>query len=171
MTTIFWILIAVPAVVLLVLVIREVFLLAVLPAGHPDRGLYIFNSLILFFMLGSIPLFAQWVISRAILFEQTVPVFPESRNAPERELFDSGAARIYETTRAAPEIFAWYDRTAREKNWKTHSVLGDESVFLIESGIPGGPLYITVKNEGGKQLIFYSREGTVVREGVASPER
>ncbi len=144
-----------------ILLIREIILLSRFAQGHPERGITLFNLILLLVFL------CTGIVCTYILFghvkklESQIPPYPLSRYAPEQLLL-APSDWVFTTNHNPSEIQRFYERWAQEN--AQHFLVSTSSTavhFLFFEEV--NPLFLTLIYNQRKTMLYYSHEGEVIK--------
>ncbi len=159
-----WVAVLVAILALVALVLREVAVLFDTPRWHPDRKLSWFNMIVLLALIAVVAFGARWRYEHVTRLAALVPLFPEARYAPERELFRGTADWIFVTKASEREIVAFYEKGAERGGYEAlHDSTDQRKLFLRT--ISGG-VFLTVRSEGEVTVLYYGTEGEIRNEAT-----
>jgi hypothetical protein len=156
----YWVFVGVLVLVIFFVSLREALSLLSLPKGHPDRGGCWFNSLFLLLFAGAVLSGATYLDLHRVLLEQLLSPYPQARYAYERNGVAHGTTWVYVTKDTKDAVRNFYYREAKEKHFSI--IADDSSPERISLVLPSGMLFLTIKQEGGKIVLYYSRDGKVL---------
>ena len=137
---------------------RELYMLSRLPAHHPDRGPYWFNSLFLFVAVLAVATGFLYLNERKNSFEALIMPYPNSWYAFERNAFVQTGVWIYESEKGADDILLFY-RDYAAKLGVPMSMDHNDGVERGAFTFPYGELFLTIKDEDGTSVLYFSLEG------------
>lgn len=166
--TIFWILIGIVATVFFLLTVREMNLLLRIPKGHPERGYCWFNALFLFASVILIVWFGNYIDSSRRTLESFLPVPEFTRYAIERNSIIHGTNWTYVSKRSIEDVRLFYRQYASEN---LIPIIEDvNNGVRLSFSLPSGDLFLTLTQEGGGAVLYFSREGQITTRIIPSAQ-
>lgn len=129
------------------------------PPGHPERGLYVFNILFLFCVTGGVLWGGRYLEERRIILQAMIPEYPYADYRPERGGLLDRDVWVYSTSDATSSIVEFYRDVASGPS-ETFYIdgAGSNTRMFIERS--GKEIFLTIKDENGKRMLYYSRNGS-----------
>ncbi len=154
-----WNILAVLALFLLLLSVREFFHARRTPPTFPDRGVGFFHAALLFLFSGMIVALGLYWAARVSSAEEHIPLYPNARYAPEREhLFSASEEWIFVTADTSPAVVDFYRDVARALGYRFVENAHENTIrMLIARG--DHTIFVTVVDEGRRRIIYYSEKG------------
>ncbi len=156
---IYWVVIGLIAFVLVLLSLREVAILWRMAPGHPDHGLYWFNTLFLVAAGGAVVWGGFYVDGGRQTFEALLATPPSARYAIERNPIIHDTTWIYVTSQSENDVRTFYRNYAKAN--QIVLIEDDRDVVRMSFALPSGNLFLTFRNEGEETVLYFSRLGEV----------
>lgn len=157
---IFWDVIIVLVILLTVFALLEFRAFLKTPEGHPHRGLYLFNIFFLLCVIGGVLWGGRYLEDRRIILQSMIPEYPYADYRPERNGLLDRDVWVYstnDTTLAVEEFYRNVTSSEKETFYIDHTP--DGAIMFIEHS--GKEIFLTVKEENGNRILYYSRHGNV----------
>lgn len=158
--------------ILALLALREAVILFRLPSFHPDRGLYWFNICFLTIAAGGVLYGGYYVDMGRRMIESLIAIPPSSRYAIERNKIIHDTTWVYVSDQHEEAIRSFYREYARAR--RITFLEDDHDAVRMSFTLPSGDLFLTLRTEGGKTILYFSRAGevrTIVPPLVVSVQR
>lgn len=155
----YWVTVILLSGLLAFLSMRELFQLSRLHAAHPDRGSYWFNGCFLILASVGILYGGYYADMGRRTIEALIVVPPSSRYAIERNSVIHSTTWVYVSGKREDEIRSFYREYARAR----HITLleDDHDAVRMSFILPSGLLFLTLRNEGEKTILYFSRDGEI----------
>lgn len=130
------------------------------PEGHPHRGLYLFNVFFLVCIIGGVLWGGRYLEDRRIVLQELVPEYPYADYRPERGGLLDRDMWVYSTNDATSSIVEFYRNVASGPSEAFYvDGTGSNTRMFIEDS--DKEIFLTIKDEDGKRILYYSRHGNV----------
>lgn len=163
-TTLFWIAISAIACLFFLVSLREIILLISVPKGHPDRGFFWFNAVFLLVAVAGVIYGGAYLDAGRRGFESLLSPYPHARYAYERNGVIHGTTWVYVTNDDGALVRAFYRDLAEREHLEL--VVDDADHSRLSFTLPSGRLFLTIKNEDGSNVLYFSREGEITTATV-----
>lgn len=145
---------------LLFLLAREVVLTFRLHKSHPEKGMAWFNAVVLIVLFLGVFSGGLLLVLREYRLAQIVPLYPNARYAPERELVSAGKNWIFVTHDSSGMIESFYEEMASSSGYtlmssKEHAV----TRLLFQKGNKN--FFLTIASLEDTRYLFYGDDGEV----------
>ena len=155
----FWFAIGLCVTVLVLLALRELVLLHRLPPSHHERGQCWFNAGVLYLSAVAVLCGGQYVDSGRYALEAMIEPYRGARYAFEQSGVFHSTSWVYETKESKDAVVDFYRTYA-----KAHNILlleDESSGTRLSFLLPSGNLFLTIKEEIGLSILYFTREGEV----------
>ena len=144
---------------LTILSLRELYFITHYPKGHPEKGMHIFNALMLAVFAVVIIFAGTYVDIGRKTLEQMIMVPSSAHYAIERNQLAHSDTWIYSTLDSATRVKSFYKSMSSEK----HIPMNQDSVDdnHMEFDTKDGKLFLTIQTEGEHTILYFSKRGTV----------
>ena len=169
-TTLFWLIVIGLALFFALLAVREMFLLVRIPRGHPERGMYWCNVFILPMFAIGVLFLGHIIDTKRISIEEIIPTPPATQYAIFRNGLFVETEWVFATQQTTLEVRNFYRQYAKMAH--ITSIEDERDATRMSFALPSGNLFLTVREEGGHTLLYFSRDGEIrtvaSKEGVTS---
>lgn len=157
-----WSIMFLPIVILFILFLRELLIAVRIPSLHPEWKMAVFNGILLFFFIIAGLIGIEILRERDRQFTELFPRYPNSRYAPERELFREDSAHVYVTLDEPATVVSFYNNRAKTGEYRVtlDDRVNQSGRLLLESS--GTKLFLTAIEEQGVTVLYFSPQGEMI---------